>query len=157
MSCLEYGLKTGSLTEKEIVRIFEKALLKCSRESKDPRISKGQKKLKKNTINGICNPDAAVQPEYDYRYYFSHGYCRLFFELYPNTDKNGLVKFLQEGIVWNLYIFDYNDNEITKELLENLELDAPEGFGIKVMREIFRTLEGEKIFIKEYLGSENRL
>lgn len=157
MSCLEYGLKTGSLTEKEIVRIFEKALLKCSRESKDPCISKGQKKLKKNAINGICNPDAAVQPEYDYRYYFSHGYCSLFFELYPNTDKNGLVKFLQEGIVWNLYIFDYNDNEITKELLENLELDAPEGFGIKVMREIFRTLEGEKIFIKEYFGSENRL
>lgn len=158
MSQLEYGLKTGGLTEKEIIRIFEKALNKYADESKDPCISKGRKKMKKDTnCCGICNPDAAVQPEYDYRYYFNHRYCRLFLELYPNTDKNGLVKFQQNGIVWNLYISDYNDNSVTRELLENLDIDAPEGFGINVLREIFKTLECEKIFIKEYIGNENRL
>lgn len=74
--------------------------------------------LKRAIYKSICNPDAAIQPEYDYIYYFIHRYCKLYLELYPNTDKNGLVKFL---------------------------------------REIFRTLECEKVFIKEYIGSENRL
>lgn len=157
MSQLEYGLKTGNLTEKEIIKIFEKALNKCARESQNPCISKGRKKMKKNTCHGICNPDAVIQPEYDYRYYFSHSVCQLFFELYPNTDKNGLVKFSEEGIIWNLYIFNFDDNPVTKELLENLEIDAPESFGIKALREIFRTLECEKVFIKEYTIGENRL
>ncbi|MDE5781015.1 MAG: hypothetical protein K2I03_05995 [Lachnospiraceae bacterium] len=113
--------------------------------------------MKKDTNGGICNPDAAVQPEYDYIYNFYHRYCCMFLGLYPNTDKNGLVKFCQNGIVWNLYIFDFNDNPVTREILENLDIDAPEGFGINVLREIFRTLECEKIFIKEYIGNENRL
>lgn len=47
MSRLEYGLKTGDLTEKEIIRIFEKALNKCADESEDPCISKGRKKNEK--------------------------------------------------------------------------------------------------------------
>lgn len=157
MSQLEYGLKTGDLTEKEIIRIFEKALNKCSGESDNPCISKGRKKMKKGTNDGVCDPDATVCPEYDYIYRFNDRYCRLFLELYPNTDKNGMVKFPQDGIVWNLYINDFNDNSITAELLENLDIDAPEGFGIDALREIFRTLECEKIFIKEYTGNENRL
>jgi len=157
MSQLEYGLKTGDMTEKELVGIFEKALNKCAKVSSDPRVSKGRKKLKKNTVCGICDPDAAVQPEYEYIYFFHDRYCMIYLELYPNTDKNGLVKFPQVGAGWNLYIHDYNKNPVTKELLEDLETNAPEGFGIYALREIFKTLGCEKLFIKEYIGNENRL
>ncbi len=75
--------------------------------------------------------------------------------------KTGLVKFPQVGSGWNLYIHDHNKNPITKELLEDLETDAPEGFGIHALREIFKALNCEKLFIKEYFkeyfGDENRL
>ena len=157
MSCLEYGLKTGDLTEEEMIKIFEKALNKCAKESADPRIFKGRKKLKKYTGPFCRSTPDAKPPEYDHTYHFNHRYCGIFLELYPNVDKNGAVKFPQEGITWNLYLFNFEDNPVTKELLENPEMEAPEGFGIKAMREIFRTLPCGKVLIKEYAKGEDRL
>lgn len=157
MSSFEYGLKTGALTEPEMIKIFEKALNRCARESADLRIAKGRKKMKKHTGPFGSSTPGAKPAEYDHTYFFDHRYCGIFLELYPNMDKNGVVKFLQEGVVWNLYIFSFEENSVKREFLENMEMDAPEGFGIKVMREIFRTLPCEKIFIKEYIRGENRL
>ncbi|KAI4448440.1 hypothetical protein C823_002960 [Eubacterium plexicaudatum ASF492] len=76
----EYGLKTGDLPEKEMVKIFEKALSKIAGEINDSRIPK-KRKLKKMT--------------------------------------------------------------------------GP--FGGRVIEELFRTLPGEKVFIKKYAPGENRL
>ena len=79
----EYGLKTGDLPEKEMVKIFEKALSKVAEEINDSRIPKKRKLKKMTGPFGRSTPDAEP-PEYDYIYLYSHRPSNLFLQLYPN-------------------------------------------------------------------------
>lgn len=147
----EYGLKTGDLPEKEIVRIFEKALSKIAGEINDSRIPKKRKLRKSTGPFGRSTPDADP-PEYDHIYIYNHRPSNLFLELYPNQEKNGRVKFSEEGILWNLYVV------ILSGYPERIsEEDRIQEFGGRVMQELFRTLPGEKVLIKKYAPGEDRL
>ena len=147
----EYGLKTGDLSEKEIVKIFEKALSKIAAEINDSRIPKKRKMRKSTGPFGRSTPDAEP-PEYDHIYIYNHRPSNLFLELYPNQEKNGRVKFSEEGIIWNLYVTILSDypKQISKE-------DHIQEFGGRVMQELFQTLPGEKVLIKKYEPGEDRL
>lgn len=147
----EYGLKTGDVSEKEIVRIFEKALSKVAGEINDSRIPKRRKMRKYTGPFGRPTPDAEP-PEYDHIYIYNHRPSNLFLELYPNREINGRVKFPEEGIVWNLYgtiLPDY-PQRVSEE-------DRIQEFGGRVMEELFRTLPGEKVLIRKYAPGEDRL
>ena len=147
----EYGLKTGDLPEKEIVKIFEKALSVIAGEIDDPSIPKKRKLRKSTGPFGRSTPDAEP-PEYDHIYIYNHGASNLFLQLYPNREKNGRIKFSMEGIVWNLYftILQGYPGKISQE-------DRIQEFGGRVMQELFRTLPGEKVLIKKYAPGEDRL
>ena len=100
MPRLEYGLKTGDLTEEEMVKLFEKALTRAAKATSDLHVAKNRKKLKKYTGPfGRSTPDAEP-PDYDHIYNFNSGRrgCHLFIQLYPHMERNGRVKFPQEGI-----------------------------------------------------------
>ncbi len=147
MLAYEYGLKTGDLPEKEMIKIFERALSKIAGEINDSRIPKKRKMKKMTGPFGRSTPDAKP-PEYDYIYLYSHRPSNLFLELYPNREKNGRVKFSEEGIIWNLYFY--------------ILLNYPEGehiqeFGNRVIEELFQTLPCEKVLIKKYAPGEDRL
>lgn len=147
----EYGLKTGDLPEKELIKIFEKALSKIAGEINDSRIPKKRKMRKSTGPFGRSTPDSEP-PEYDHIYIYNHRPSNLFLELYPNREKNGRVKFSEEGIIWNLYITILRDYP---ELIS--EEDHIQEFGSRVMKELFQTLPGEKVLIKKYYPGENRL
>ena len=73
-------------------------------------------------------------------------------ELYPTREKNGRVKFSEEGIIWNLYFYILSDypNRISED-------DRIQEFGGRVIEELFQTLPCEKVLIKKYAPGENRL
>ena len=147
----EYGLKTGELPEQDIIKIFKKANSKIAKEIHDSRIPKGLNMIKSTGPFGRSTPDAEP-PEYDHIYRFSHRVSNLFLELYPNREKNGRVKFSEEGIVWNLYFYILSDypNRISEE-------DHIQEFGGRVIEELFQTLPCEKVLIKKYAPGEDRL
>ncbi|MCI8528206.1 MAG: hypothetical protein HFH82_03485 [Lachnospiraceae bacterium] len=147
----EYGLKTGDLPEKVIVKIFEKALSKVAEEINDSRIPKKRKMRKSTGPFGRSTPDAE-EPEYDHIYIYSHRPSNLFLQLYPNQEKNGRIKFPEEGIVWNLYVTILSDYPARMS-----EQDHIQEFGGRVMEELFQKLPGEKVLIKKYAPGENRL
>ncbi len=88
----------------------------------------------------------------DYIYLYGHKPSNLYLELYPNREKNGRVKFSEEGIVWNLYFYILSDypNRISEE-------DHIQEFGGRVIEELFQTLPCEKVLIKKYAPGEDRL
>lgn len=100
MPTWEYGLKTEDLAEEEMVKRFEKALTRAAKATSDPHVAKNRKKLRKNTGPfGRATPDSEP-PDYDHIYIFNSGRrgCHLFFKLYPNMERNGRIKFPQEGV-----------------------------------------------------------
>lgn len=147
----EYGLKTGDLPEEEIIKIFRTANSKIAKEIHDSRIPKGLNMIKSTGPFGCSTPDAEP-PEYDHIYRFLHRVSNLFLELYPNREKNGRVKFSDEGIIWNLYVTLLSD--YPPKMSED---DPIQEFGSRVMQELFQTLPGEKVLIKKYAPGENRL
>ena len=147
----EYGLKTGNLSEQGIIQIFRKANSKIAREIHDSRIPKGLNMKKYTGPFGRPTPDAEP-PEYDHIYWFRHRVSNLFLELYPNREKNGRLKFSDEGIIWNLYVTLMSD--YPPKMFED---DPIQEFGGRVMEELFQTLPGEKILIKKYAPGEDRL
>lgn len=147
----EYGLKTGDLPEKEIIKIFERALSKIAGEINDSRIPKKRKMKKSTGPFGRSTPDADP-PEYDHIYIYGHRPSNIFLQLYPNQEKNGRVKFSEEGIIWNLYVTILEDYPARMS-----EEDQIQEFGVRVMEELFQILPGEKVLIKKYAPGENRL
>lgn len=147
----EYGLKTGDLPEEVIIKIFKKANSKIARQIHDSRIPRGLNMKKYTGPFGRSTPDAEP-PEYDHIYWFGHRVSNLFLQLYPNQEKNGRIKFPDQGIIWNLYVslLDNYPNKLSED-------DPIQEFGFRVMQELFLTLPGEKVLIKKYAPGENRL
>ncbi len=74
MPMWEYGLKTGNLSEEEMVKCFEKALTRAAKATSDLHIAKSRKKLRKYTGPfGRSTPDAEP-PDYDHIYFFNSGH-----------------------------------------------------------------------------------
>ncbi len=160
MPRLEYGLKTGDLTEEAMVKGLEKALTRAAKATSDLHVAKNRKKLKKYTGPfGRSTPDAEP-PDYDHIYNFScgrHGGCDLFLQLYPNMERNGRVKFPQEGITWGMYIdFSYG-RELTPGILEDMGVQRPEEYALHFLREFTRLFPGQLVLLHRYTRGENRL
>ena len=62
MPMWEYGLKTGNLSEEEMVKCFEKALTRAAKATSDLHIAKSRKKLRKYTGPFGRSPPAAAPP-----------------------------------------------------------------------------------------------
>lgn len=137
--------------DREAAYLVKKANSKIAKEIHDSRIPKGLNMIKSTGPFGRSTPDAEP-PEYDHIYRFRHRVSNLFLELYPNREKNGRVKFSEEGIVWNLYFYILSDypNRISEE-------DHIQEFGGRVIEELFQTLPCEKVLIKKYAPGEDRL
>jgi hypothetical protein len=140
----EYGLKTGGLEEREMIKIFEKALSRIAVEINDSRIPK-KRKMKKST--GPFGSRAPSEPaaEYDHIYIYGYGSGNLFLRLYPNQEKNGRIRFPEEGVTWILYVSILSDHP------QKISEDDPiQEFGPWVMEELFRTLPCEKILLSQH-------
>ncbi len=147
----EFGLKTGDLSEEEMIKIFKKANRKVAKWLNDSRMPRGLNMLKSTGPFGSSTPDAQP-PEYDHIYRFSHVCSNLFIELYPNQEKNGRIKFSQDGIIWNLHIIFWGS--FTPKLSEDDPIDE---FGPKVLQELFQMLPCEKVFIRKTAIGEDWL
>lgn len=141
----EYGLKIGDLPEKEMVKIFEKALSKAACEINDPRIPKRRKMRKSTGPFGASSPGGDPS-EYDHIYIYNHRPSNLFLRLYPNQETNGRIEFPEEGVIWILYATI--SGGYPPKMSED---DRIQEFGEIVMQEIFQTLPGEKVLIRETL------
>ena len=139
----EFGLKTGDLPEKEMVKLFETALSRIAKEINDPRIPQ-KRKMRKNTGPfGSRTPDEPPA-EYDHIYIYGYGSGNLFLRLYPNPEKNGRIFFPEEGVTWILYVTILPDHP--QKISED---DLIQEFGGLVMEELFRLLPCEKIPISQ--------
>lgn len=147
----EYGLKTGDLPEEQIIKIFRKANSKVAREIHDSRFPRGLNMKKLTYSFGKSTLDEKPR-DYDHIYRFSNMSTNLFLELYPNRERNGRIKFPDVEIIWNLYVTILDDHPAKLS-----EEDHAQEFGDRVMRELFRTLPGEKVLIKKYAMGEDRL
>ncbi len=160
MPRLEYGLKTGDLTEEEMVKLFEKALTRAAKATSDLHVAKNRKKLKKYTGPfGRSTPDAE-EPDYDHIYNFSSGRmggCDLFLQLYPNMERNGRVKFPQEGITWGMYIDFSYARELTQGILNDMGVQRPEEYALNFLRELTRLFPSKPVLLHRYTRGENRL
>ena len=145
----EFGLKTGDLSEEEMIKIFKKANRKVAKWLNDSRMPRGLNMLKATDSFGASTPDAEP-PEYDHIYRFTHRLSNLFIELYPNREKNGRIKFLEDGIIWNLHIILMEGSPY--KLSEDDPIDE---FGPRVLQELFQMLPCEKVLIRKTdLGEE---
>ena len=159
MPRLEYGLKTGDLTEEEMVKLFEKALTRAAKATSDLHVAKNRKKLKKYTGPfGRSTPDAEP-PDYDHIYNFNSGRrgCHLFIQLYPNMERNGRVKFPQEGITWGMYIDFSYARELTQGILNDMGVQLPEEYALNFLRELTRLFPSKPVLLHRYTRGENRL
>lgn len=152
MPMWEYGLKTGNLSEEEMVKCFEKALTRAAKATSDLHIAKSRKKLRKCTGPfGRSTPDAEP-PDYDHIYFFNSGHrgCYLFIKLYPNMERNGRIQFPKEGVTWCMYIdFSYG-RDLSPGILADLEVENPEEYGENFMQELSHLFPGEIVLLKEY-------
>ena len=159
MPRLEYGLKTGDLTEEEMVKLFEKALTRAAKATSDLHVAKNRKKLKKYTGPfGRSTPDAEP-PDYDHIYNFNSGRrgCHLFIQLYPNMERNGRVKFPQEWITWGMYIDFSYARELTQGILNDMGVQRPEEYALNFLRELTRLFPSKPVLLHRYTRGENRL
>ncbi len=152
MPTWEYGLKTKDLAEEEMVKRFEKALTRAAKATSDPHVAKNRKKLRKNNGPfGRAAPDSEP-PDYDHIYIFNSGRrgCHLFFKLYPNMERNGRIKFPQEGVTWCMYLdFSYG-RDLSPGILADLGVEEPEEYGENFMRELSQLFPHEIVLLKEY-------
>ena len=139
----EYGLKTGGLEEREMIKIFEKALSRIAVEINDSRIPK-KRKMKKSTGPFGSRAPGEPKAEYDHIYIYGYGSGNLFLRLYPNQEKNGRIFFPGEGVTWILYVTILPDHP--QKISED---DLIQEFGGLVMEELFRLLPCEKVPISQ--------
>lgn len=85
----EYGLKTGDLSEEEMIKIFKKANSKVAREINDSRIPRGLNMKKYTGSFGRSTPDTQP-PEYDHIYWFRHRVSNLFYNCTPIRRRMGV-------------------------------------------------------------------
>lgn len=81
----------------------------------------------------------------------------MFLQLYPNKETNGRIKFSEEGVVWVLYASIFDDCPTPKEISADTAADTIEGYGNKFIHELYQTLPGEKVLLKEYALGEERV
>ena len=101
--------------------------------------------MKKST--GPFGSRAPGEPaaEYDHIYIYGYGSGNLFLRLYPNQEKNGRIRFPEEGVTWILYVSILSDHP------QKISEDDPiQEFGPWVMEELFRTLPCEKILLSQH-------
>jgi hypothetical protein len=95
MQALEYGICCKPEDEKQLVRHVNEFLA-----------SVGYRKLYKSVPAGIRNPDQPdKEPRHSHYYYqFLKEHPRWYFDLYPNIDLDGKIRFPQHSnLGWTLY------------------------------------------------------
>ena len=150
----EYGLITGDMAEKKVVKVLNDKLKYFFTEVADKKydIFKGYLSKMKNH-HGISFNPKQIPWDYDYSYHFLHNTYGISMELYPNTNENDEQKFKTPGVVWNLYIDE--GHYYVKNTAKIVNKSNPD---IKRFKEYFlKDLPFEVVVLYEYENGEERI
>ena len=117
---VEYGLLTGDLEEKKILKVLNDKLKHFFVEmtSEQYNLYKSYKFSKMKKRNGKSYNPKCIPWDYEYDYFFFHKQYGVYLELYPNINGTGEQMFKNQGVIWDLYIneicFYINDWGIKK-------------------------------------------
>lgn len=103
---VEYGLLTGDLEEKKILKVLNDKLQRFFVEmtSEQYNLYKSYKFSKMKKRNGKSYNPKRIPWDYEYDYVFFHKQYGVYLELYPNINGTGEQKFKNQGVIWDLYI-----------------------------------------------------
>ena len=151
----EYGLITGDMTEKQVLKTLNDKLKYFFTEMVDKRydVYKNYKFSKMKNHHGISYNPKQIPWDYEYSYLFLHKTYGISMELYPNTNENGEQKFKNPGVIWNLYV--YESDYYVKNIAKIVNKSNPD---IKRFLEYFlKELPFEMVVLYEYEEGEERI
>ncbi|MDO4422816.1 MAG: hypothetical protein Q4C15_12345 [Eubacteriales bacterium] len=103
---VEYGLLTGDLEEKKILKVLNDKLQRFFVEmtSEQYNLYKSYKFSKMKKRNGKSYNPKRIPWDYEYDYVFFHKQYGVYLELYPNINETGEQKFKKQDVKWVLYL-----------------------------------------------------
>lgn len=103
---VEYGLLTGDLEEKKILKVLNDKLQRFFVEmtSEQYNLYKSYKFSKMKKRNGKSYNPKRISWDYEYDYVFFHKQYGVYLELYPNINETGEQKFKKQDVKWVLYL-----------------------------------------------------
>jgi len=149
---VEYGLKTGNLKEKEVVKIISQLLEDYFKKNSEYDTFSNYNLSKKKNLGGVSGNPERIEYDYEYQYEIFHKAFGLYVELYPNVNKNGDIKYKENGVMWNLL---FNETGFYRKKLQIINENNPD-----IINLISHLLDGfpfETVLIKEYKQGEERL
>ncbi len=149
---VEYGLKTGNLKEKEVVKIVSQLLGDYFKINSEYDTFSNYNLSKKKNLGGVSDNTEKIEYEYEYQYEIFHKSFGLYVELYPNVNKNGDIKYKEDGVMWNIL---FNETGFYRKKLQIINEINPD-----ITNLISHLLEGfpfKTVLIKEYKQGEERL
>lgn len=149
---VEYGLKSGNLKEKEVVKIISQLLRDYFKLNSEYDTFSNYNLSKKKNLGGVSENSEKIDYDYEYQYEMFHKAFGLYVELYPNVNKNGDIKYKEDDVMWNLF---FNETGFYRKNLQIINENNPD-----ITKLILHVLEGfpfETVLIKEYKQGEERL
>lgn len=152
MTSIEYGIKTGNKSEREIIKVINKILEEEITKSPDNKYRNNQIKKTKSK-GGVYSLDTGVKDSdlFDFTYFYFNKYWTLTIELYPNKCKKGLI-FDEDGVTWNLF-FCHLDNNLILCNSKEPSLSRTN----RVINKIIEAIPYEGILLKKYDEHEDRV
>lgn len=157
MPAVEYGLIIKNNEEKEIINKINEILEKHITNGKNNMYKYNRLTKRKPPANGVksLNPNVK-QYVYEYVYQYANKYWGFSLELYPNTDKNGDIKFAKEGVTWNLWLNTWNRHiKFKGRKMKICNSHNPDCRAL--VQDILDSISCDKILIKKYTDNEERL
>ena len=152
MTAIEYGIKTGNKSEREIIKVINKILEEEITKTPDNKYRNNQIKKTKSK-GGVYSLDTGVKDSdlFDFTYFYFNKYWTLTIELYPNKCKKGLI-FDEDGVTWNLFFYHLDNNLI---LCNSKEPSLSRTN--RVINKIIEAIPYEGILLKKYDEYEDRV
>ncbi len=151
---IEYGLMTGKMTEKEILKVLNSKLKTFFLEiaGKEYDVYNSYSLDKTKNYGGISLNSKQIPWDYKYYYCFFHKYYGLSIEMYPNINDKGEQKFKNPGVIWNLYV-----GENDWYLKENTTINESNPDIERFKKFFLQDLPFESVVVYEYEKGEERI
>ena len=155
MAHFDYGLKLNGLKEKALVKHLD-GILEQVITNGEHNMYKTNTLRKQKPIPSVSFDKSKKKYTYAYTYFYANKYWGFSCELYPNTDKNGEIKYDVDGVEWILWInywpghVEWDENGISHPV------DTTNPAAISLKDTIISSLPCESILLKEYADGEER-